>query len=315
MIIQRYTGVIITIYSSMNDHHIMDSHKHHWHILGAGAIGTLLAFKLSQQQLAFTLIGRHADNESRHFTDLNGVPHHLLGVARESIDYLIICTKSTQALSAFSAIESRLHSQSVVICLFNGLGAQQMIQQRAGCPVLFATTTEGVTQVAPASYRYKGAGQTLVDAAILQHMQPAELPKLLRTVDDIEQRLMHKLIINSLINPLTALLDCENGQLLSSKPAMVAMRLLAEEIALWLATYRHRMPVEDVLKLAVDVIHLTANNSSSMRQDIKTHRVSEIDFINGYWLAHNPQNINLEHNRCVVEKLKDLQNTFGQVQT
>ena len=286
----------------------MHTEKHtHWHILGAGAIGTLVAFKLSEQRRVFTLMGRVTHNDSRHFTDLDNVQQHLIGVERDAIDYLVICTKSTQALDAFTSIESRLNPQSIVICLFNGLGAQQVIQERANCPVFFATTTEGVSKIAPGHYAYKGAGETVVDNLILEHIAEDELPSLFKVVDNIEERLMNKLVVNSLINPLTVLFDCLNGQLLSNAKAMALMQVLADEIALWLSTYLRDTSAGELLKLTAAVAKATANNSSSMRQDIASRMVSEIDFINGYWLSHNPKGLDLKENARLVTEIKKIE--------
>ena len=282
----------------------------HWHILGAGAIGTLLAFKLSEQQRTFSLIGRNHQNDDRRFTDLKNVQHHLTGVECDVIDGLIICTKSTQALDAFASIQSRLGPHSIVICLFNGLGAQQLVQERTNCPVFFATTTEGVSKVAPGHYMYKGAGETMVDDRILQFINRDDLPELFNVVDNIDERLLNKLVVNSLINPLTALFDCKNGELLSNAQAMTSMRALAGEIALWLSTYVYSTSAEVVLDMAVAIAKSTANNTSSMRQDIQRKQLSEIDFINGYWLKHNPKKLILGENARMMAEIKTVEAKF-----
>ena len=289
----------------------MHTPKHaHWHILGAGAIGTLIAFKLSQQKRNFTLMGRNGNSVARDFTDLHSVRHHLIGAERKPIEYLLICTKSTQALAAFTTIQSRLNPQSVVVCLFNGLGAQQQIREHAICPVYFATTTEGVSKIAQHHYAYKGAGKTYIDALITQEFTQDKPPLLFKPVDNIDERLMDKLVINSLINPLTVLFDCKNGELLSNPKAMASMRALAGEIALWLSTYVRSVSADAVLNMAVVVAQKTANNTSSMRQDIQQKKVSEIDFINGYWLSNNPGKLLLPENARVVADVKRIEAGF-----
>lgn len=282
----------------------------HWHILGCGAIGTLIAFKLSRQQLPVTFIGRQNHDKTRQFTDLNNVNHRLVSVARDPIDRLIICTKSTQAVHAFAAIQSRLGPHSLVICLFNGLGAQQAIQSRATNPVFCATTTEGVSKIADGHYGFKGAGETVVDGRILQCLSGDELPSLFTPVDNIDDRLINKLVVNSLINPLTVVFDCKNGELLLNEQAMVTMRALAGEIALWLSTYRQSVSAENLIALAIAVARATEDNTSSMRQDIRNKQPTEIDFINGYWLSHNAKAICLQENARLVAEIKKIESTF-----
>lgn len=289
--------------------------KPHFHILGAGAIGTLVAFKLSQQHFGFSLIGRNNDTP-RDFIDLAHIKHHLQSQECEPIHYLIICTKSTQALAAFNAIQHRLSSQAIIICLFNGLGAQQIIKQSTQCPVFFATTTEGVTNTAPGQYTYKGQGQTLIDEAILQYLPVLKLPAMLTPVSDIQKHLFDKLIINSLINPLTVIFNCKNGQLLNNEQAMQTMQNLACEIACWLKTYTpssvtfKQETASVLLKMAKAVLQTTANNTSSMRQDFLNQKKTEIDFINGYWLNNNAKNIKLEHNAHLVNRIKAIETGF-----
>lgn len=290
--------------------------KPHFHILGAGAIGTLIAYKLSQLQFGFSFLARNKNDCTRDFIDLTGTQHRLHSQNREPIDYLIVCTKSTQALAAFNAIKMRLSEKSVVVCLFNGLGAQQMIQQHAPCPVFFATTTEGVTKTAAGQYTYKGQGQTLVDEAILPYLTVFQLPAMLTPVSDIKKQLFDKLMINSLINPLTVIFNCKNGELLHNADAMQAMQHLANEIALWLTTYQpsaitlKEEVAEVLLQMAKQVLAITANNISSMRQDILNQQPTEIDYINGYWLNNNPQHIRLEHTVNVVNHIKAIEARF-----
>ena len=255
-------------------------------------------------------MGRNGNGVDREFTDLHSTRHHLVSAEREAIDCLLICTKSTQAFTAFTAIQSRLNPQSVVVCLFNGLGAQQQIREHAICPVYFATTTEGVSKIAQHHYAYKGAGETYIDALITQALEQDKLPLLFKPVDNIDERLMNKLVINSLINPLTVLFDCKNGELLSNPKAMASMHALAGEIALWLRTYVRSISTETALNMAVAVAQKTANNTSSMRQDIQQKKISEIDFINGYWLNHNPEKLILPENTQVVADVKRIEAGF-----
>jgi 2-dehydropantoate 2-reductase len=90
----------------------------------------------------------------------------------------------------------------------------------------------------------------------------------------------NKLIINSVINPLTALLRIRNGELPLTEPRRQLMRgLLAEARE---AAAGEGVPTRDDLwEQIVQVCANTAANSSSMLQDVAEGRKTEIAWING----------------------------------
>jgi len=83
------------------------------------------------------------------------------------------------------------------------------------------------------------------------------------------------------INPLTAINDVENGQLLQQKYHKIIDKLLTEIISV--AKYEGMQFSLDELKAQVlSVATMTGKNCSSMRSDILKKRKTEIDYINGY---------------------------------
>jgi 2-dehydropantoate 2-reductase len=120
---------------------------------------------------------------------------------------------------------------------------------------------------------------TLVPESELTHMQ------------------LQKLAVNAVINPLTVVFDCLNGALFQSDPIRALIRCLVAEIAAVLqAITRSRSAPPDAAKMAsfaaqtlytsiAAVGKRTAQNISSMRQDRRAGRQTEIDYINGYIVA------------------------------
>ena len=89
-----------------------------------------------------------------------------------------------------------------------------------------------------------------------------------------------KLAINCAINPFTALHDCPNGEVIErAGPAFAP--LLAELHAL-LVSQGVQRPLAQLQQQILDVIQATAANSSSMRQDVRAGRRTEVDFILGH---------------------------------
>jgi 2-dehydropantoate 2-reductase len=89
------------------------------------------------------------------------------------------------------------------------------------------------------------------------------------------------LAINAAINPLTALLDVPNGELLLSPHALAIMTEAAGETAAVAEARGIRLPYDDPGAAAAEVAGRTASNHSSMLQDIRRGAPTEIDAICG----------------------------------
>ncbi|GAL11326.1 2-dehydropantoate 2-reductase [Vibrio astriarenae] len=62
-----------------------------------------------------------------------------------------------------------------------------------------------------------------------------------------------------------------------------------------------------------DVVRLTANNLSSMQQDISHQRRSEIDYITGYLLARaRAHQLELPYNQALYNDIQRLEKIFEQ---
>jgi 2-dehydropantoate 2-reductase len=93
--------------------------------------------------------------------------------------------------------------------------------------------------------------------------------------------LWQKLLINCAINPLTALANVKNGELAqaSYRPTLQA---ICEEVCLTAQACGIFIDANSALEQVLNVIENTAENYSSMHQDIAHKRPTEIDAINGY---------------------------------
>ena len=103
----------------------------------------------------------------------------------------------------------------------------------------------------------------------------------LQVVEDARSLIWGKLVINSAINPLTALLRISNGELLERHPARELMRTLAHETARVARAENIELPFPDPAAAAEDVARRTATNRSSMLQDVQRGAPTEIDAICG----------------------------------
>jgi 2-dehydropantoate 2-reductase len=90
-----------------------------------------------------------------------------------------------------------------------------------------------------------------------------------------------KLVINAIINPLTALSGETNGSLLTRQEEVEA---LCHELMPLLLREGFNLPEEAWVARVMDVATATAPNYSSMQQDLAAGRPTEIDYITGFIL-------------------------------
>ena len=301
----------------------MTSHRSHWHILGAGAIGSLWASYAVKHDLPTTLLLR-SDERLSQFKMAGGIlatltgSAELLPLAAESCEQngppiarLLLTTKAPDSLSAVASISPRLASGACVVLLQNGLGVrEELLKLRPDLQCYHAVTTEGAFRPAPFQVVHAGRGRTLLGGGSNDEALARELsvgPLVVTPDPNIEQALWRKLIINSAINPLTALYRCRNGELLDNPHALQQLHGVIDE-ALCLAPHLQLGDVFDGLREQVlDVVANTALNRSSMLQDIESGRRSEIDYITGYLCRVAEQHgIAIPINRQLLEQLKAL---------
>lgn len=115
---------------------------------------------------------------------------------------------------------------------------------------------------------------------------------------DLFQLQLEKLVVNCIVNPLTTLLDVKNGAMLNNPPLTRVQRLLLAEIATVIRGMPELEGIPNVrtrfsptrLELKVQAQGtFTSQNSSSMREDMRLGRRTEVDYINGYVVKRGEQ--------------------------
>ena len=89
-------------------------------------------------------------------------------------------------------------------------------------------------------------------------------------------------MINCAINPLTAIHGCRNGELLENPQRRQETQALITELAAVSAAAGFAQLALTLQEAVTEVIRATADNTSSMRQDLERGRATEIDAITGY---------------------------------
>lgn len=266
----------------------------HWHILGAGSIGCLWAYYLARAGHAVSLIVRDAALAGeQQLTLIRDGEHHQCTLqathagALTAIDNLLVCVKAPQTVAALDAVAHAIGDNTTLVLMQNGIGNQQLVASRfADNPVYAGITTEAALRMQPLTVEHTGSGLTQLGA--LGQRQDAQLVNKLycdlhcQLRPDIQAALWQKLVINCCINPLTALYDCKNGELAGHVEAKAQLADIIHECRLVAEAAGFAEVLANIDKQVSDVIALTADNSSSMRQDLHHQRNTEIDYLNGH---------------------------------
>jgi 2-dehydropantoate 2-reductase len=200
-------------------------------------------------------------------------------------DLAIVLVKSPQTHGAVERARDILKPDGLALTLQNGLGNCDSLTEVFGSERSAAgTTTLGAYVESPGAIRFGGDGVVWLERhpriqPVLDLLQQAGFE--VGITDDLQSLQWGKLVVNSGLNPLTALLRVPNGRL-ADRPALRALYLdvIAETAAVAKAT-GIALPYADPAKMALEVATRTAGNRSSMLQDIENGRTLEIESITG----------------------------------
>lgn len=244
------------------------------------------------------------------------------------IYHLIVSVKAPQTVKAIQVVAHRLTQDSSILFLQNGMGVIDEINEklfpdeRYRPTYIVGVVSHGLYSKRPFSVVHAGEGT--IALGVLPRMPMGEsiqleglhqlshsarylMRNMTRTAvfvavgfapTDILQQQLDKLAVNCIINPLTAVLDCKNGALLNNFYFRRVVRLLLAEISLVIKSLPELRNVPNVNmrfdtlrleRMVFSIAKTTAENYSSMVQDIRSGRLTEIDYINGYIIKRGEQ--------------------------
>lgn len=291
----------------------------HWHILGAGSIGLLWATKLSLAGFRVTLILRNQDkleqlqrNPTIRCRNVHFPVEAELPDSASKISNLLITTKAFDVEIAFESVKTRFSDNIKVLLLHNGLGPQQRLSKQYAEVELWAgSTTDGAYLMSNFHVAQAGEGETWIGSLSnpKQNSLYEQLKHLsaLRHQPLIIHRLWQKLAINCAINPLTAIFNCRNGELLNNSECYRQMILICEEVERVTNVLNIPLFETRLIDRVVEVATVTSMNYSSMQQDAVHQRPTEIEFINGYLCEQaSQQGITTPVNDAMVDQIRQL---------
>ncbi|KZY62164.1 hypothetical protein A3742_07345 [Oleiphilus sp. HI0071] len=288
-------------------------------ICGAGAIGKLWAYRLGADNCLFISSRKTTKGEiskARHNIDFEITKSHdadgessqlsipLLSVTEIThktvhLNAVLICTKSYDALEAALCLDKALRASIPFVLFQNGLGSHQRIVGNLKTRKVFAaSTTSGANINTNGQLVLAGDGDTLIGA--LSHHSEGISSKRIKELltqnlnrepsrdhqveysSNIEPILWKKLIINCGINAFTALENVPNGEISQTQTFSTLWQELIRELSCLAPKAGINASEKEIETLILDVAKNTGNNISSMLQDVRANKPTEIDDINGY---------------------------------
>jgi len=266
-------------------------------ILGTGAMASLFAACLAASGAKVRMLGTWLESIEAlnkagvRLVGMDGVEHsYPVEATNDPLDcvgsrFAIVMVKSFQTKRVAQQLSVCLAEEGLALTLQNGLGNDITLTEILGPQrVASGVTTVGATLVEPGLVRYGGDG--VISLGKNERLQ--SLPEILikagfvvETIENTDSLVWGKLVINASINPLTALLEVPNGDLVTNPSARTLMGLVANETTGVSLAKGINLPFPDSVAMVESVAQKTASNQSSMLKDVIRNSPTEIDAING----------------------------------
>jgi len=258
-------------------------------VLGAGAIGSLYGALLSKGK-DVTLVGNKA-----HVEAIRGRGLQLIGEINQTFNVnadtkireipphtlILLTTKAQDSAKAVNQIKRSLKRDTIILVLQNGLGNEEKVKELVNnkVQVLRGLTTMAAEFLEPGKIRvWKGEtvigdSETASEIASLFNSCGLET----RVSKKMEGEVWKKLVLNCIVNPLTAIFHVRNNKIVSEN-----LRWIRREVARECIEVAKAEGVNlEIETEELDRKILSYTNLSSMCQDILKKKRTEIDFLNG----------------------------------
>ena len=259
-------------------------------ILGAGAMGSVCGAFLSRNY-GVTLIGDKAHVQAVNSKglsisgDMNGTFHLKADTEIHEIfekTLIILTTKAYDSAKAVEGIHRFLQKDTVILILQNGLGNEDIVRHVVGSKarVLRGITTMAAEFFKPGEVKFWNGETVIGRGAVAEEIAGIFRASMLKTrlSEDIDGEIWSKVVVNCVVNPLTAIFRVRNRDIVVDSLVTVRHQLARECVAVGKA---EGITFPEDLEKEIDMEISNYTNFSSMCQDIMKGNRTEIDFLNG----------------------------------
>ena len=261
-------------------------------IAGAGSIGLLIGSYLAESGWKVTFFVRRAEqaeliqaqgiqriNKSDSAVNFEAIAETDIHQVPKDVPW-IVAVKSAGVASIVDTLVSQ-QIKSPILFVQNGFSHFNLVNSTALPNVFFSTVEHGAGRIDDRTVSHNGIGMmkiapfrgpiTSFDAILTS--SSTSFP--IEFVEDARKTVFRKVLINCMINPLTAILQVKNGELLVNSYAKTLFDQLYDEVLNAFPEMHSELP-----KSAVEEIcRRTCDNKSSMLNDRLKGRPMEIDTI------------------------------------
>ncbi|MFA1818670.1 2-dehydropantoate 2-reductase [Virgibacillus oceani] len=282
-------------------------------IIGGGSTGLLLSTYLSRQH-SVTIYVRKEDQRIKLMKDgvrLSNYPGRayiraLLSEDLQDEDCVIICVKQV-SISAIIPLLRKIRKNTPLIFLQNGMGHLDDIKELYH-PIILGVIEHGAMKLEDNLVAHTGKGKINLAAYQGDEAYLHSLSKKLNHSDfpfDFKENylrlLKEKLVINAVINPLTALFQVTNGEVMRNRYLHNMAQIICEEACAVLEMdYATRWARVEY------ICENTAKNRSSMFKDIMDSRKTEIEAISGY-IIKKGNGFTIPYTRFLYDSMKAIE--------
>lgn len=307
-------------------------------IIGPGALGSLFAACLAACKDNDVWL---LDHDAARAARIDG--HLLLTTGKQEVasavsatadaarigpaELVLHCVKSHDVVAGLEQAASLFTPDTTLISFQNGIShLEALLQIDLPLPPAIGVTSLGATLKKPGHVLFGGQGMTRI--GFLQHRDRPSSSSwptsslddaatlfnraglATESVGDILHFVWSKLLINVGINALTVIFNCKNGKLLTITEAREKLAQAVEEAA----TVAHASGItlgKDPVQQTLAVCKATADNVSSMLQDVRQKRPTEIGAINGALLKKAEElGIAAPVNRHLVSRVRAIEAAY-----
>lgn len=293
-------------------------------IAGAGAMGSRFGYMLHEagnevllidlwKEHVYTINKKGLTIEENKISKQVNIKAVLPKDAKETPDLVILFTKSMGLESMLESIKGILGKDTKVLCLLNGLGHEDTVAKHVDKKNIFMGVTLWTAGlVGPGHVTLTGDGSLEV-----QNIYPNmdnEAKKICRVLnkaglnahysENVLFSIWRKACVNGTLNSCCTILDCNIKEFGEIKESASIIRKIIKEFSEVAKYYGVKLDVEEIAKGIENIYdpNKAGEHYPSMHQDlIQHHRLTEIDYINGYVSRKAKElNINTPYNDLIT---------------
>lgn len=287
-------------------------------VIGGGSVGLLMGIYLSDKHHVTIYVKRESQKKkiNKEGLYLTGSQKRysvkaLLLNEMNNEDLIIVCVKQPQLINVLRFLQSQKELMPLLF-LQNGMSHLEHLKELLN-PILLGIVEHGAFREKDNHLSHTGKGIVSIASynttsneldRVIKQLNSASFP--IHKSENFDQLLKEKLVVNAVINPLTAMLKIKNGSVITDSSALFLANKICEEVARTIKLDPH----EQWLRVK-SIAQKTSENHSSMLTDIINNQETEIESILGYILAISKEEI--PYTLFVYHGIKAIEASKGEV--